>query len=395
MITQAERALSRGYQLIRLIGETPTTKVWRAEAPDGRPVAIKVIQYGFGPIDLANELEALELFRAVKHPHLLAVEGVWSEKKQIVLASELADGTLRQRFLAARAEYHDGIPPDELLYYFRQAAEALDQLHREKKIHRNVKPENLLLVHEARPVIKVGDYGLLRTSDDDLAVMANKGTPPYMPPEVWERTPVPASDQFSLAVCYVELRQGRRPFASLPPGSMIDALSKSKADLTGLKESEQYVIRRAFALQPSLRYRTCEELIEELERALAIQPGHFRPSKPLTLASPTPTDPPVPTISAPPKPAPAIAPTPQAIARPVEKVAPEVKLSPAVPAKAPEPRTIPLAQPVKAAEPAAPAANPSPQTEKESPLAIALVILMAVAALSAIGWLVRGLLLPG
>src|SRR5205807_2630086 len=98
-----------------------------------------------------------------------------------------------------------GIPLPELFRYFWEAAEALDFLHRNKVLHRDIKPDNLLLVAGH---VKVADFGLIRLQEVDQTSFASVvcGTPSYMAPEVWDSKPSERSDLYSLAVSYAELR---------------------------------------------------------------------------------------------------------------------------------------------------------------------------------------------
>jgi hypothetical protein len=178
---------------------------------------------------------------------------------------DLADGSLRDRLKECRKEGRAGIPVAELLNYFREAAEALDYLHAEHVLHRDIKPENILLLKRHA---KVADFGLARLQEQQRSVTASgSGTPAYMAPEVWRGKVSVHSDQYSLAVAYVELRLDRRPFAGGDMMEMMLGHLERGPDLAGLPEPERQVILRAMAKDPNQRYGSCSEYVQALERA--------------------------------------------------------------------------------------------------------------------------------
>src|SRR5205085_1968042 len=90
-----------GYQLLEQIGVGGFGEVWRAEAPGGIQVAVKVI---FRPGDnqeaVERELEALELMKGLRHQCLLQIQAYWPLRDRILIVMELADGSLRHRLRA-------------------------------------------------------------------------------------------------------------------------------------------------------------------------------------------------------------------------------------------------------------------------------------------------------
>src|SRR6185369_9928319 len=129
---------------------------------------------------------------------------------QLIVAMELGHKTLDDRQKQCQQDKLPGIPVKELLDYMEQAARGLDYLHREGIIHRDIKPHNIMLVGD---VAKVCDYGLVVTTDADLRKTSNAFTPLYASPEAVGEQPLTGhSDQYSLAITYVELRTGKSPY---------------------------------------------------------------------------------------------------------------------------------------------------------------------------------------
>jgi serine/threonine protein kinase len=283
MPQEASRVI-HGYTLIRRLGDGAFGEVWEATAPGNHPAAVKLIPCTRSQAAAQLELDALEVLKRLNHPHLLPTYASFIDPDQVVIAMEKADGTLRQRLQHCKNENLSGLPIGELLHYMRQAADALDYLHSQKKLHRDVKPDNLLIFLGPPPFIKVGDCGLLREHADNDETMTTLGTPPYMALEVWRRMACAQSDLYSLAVTYVELRQGKRPYNPSPGVSLFDAQLTHDPELDGLEEGEKEVVKKALAKEPQQRHDSCIEFVEGLERALQVRPGSFRPNVKVGLA---------------------------------------------------------------------------------------------------------------
>ncbi|QDU28722.1 Serine/threonine-protein kinase PknA [Anatilimnocola aggregata] len=156
------------------------------------------------------------------------------------------------------------LPADEVLPYMEQAARGLDYLHRCEIVHRDVKPQNIMLVGD---VAKVCDYGLA-SELGDMRATTNAFTLPYAAPEAINNRPCPASDQYSLAVSYVELRTGRWPFVSNTATAVYGAKESGNHHLKFVpKRAVRAVLKKALFKNPNDRYSTCGEFVKQLTKA--------------------------------------------------------------------------------------------------------------------------------
>src|SRR5204863_21578 len=126
------------------------------------PVALKFVFLGESRGDV--ELRALEMMKGLRHANLIAIFGAWQISGRLVIAMELADRTLLDRFRDSVANGLSGIPAAELLLYMQDAAKGIDYLNAQytadgqQRIsvqHRDIKPQNLLLVGGS---VKVSDF---------------------------------------------------------------------------------------------------------------------------------------------------------------------------------------------------------------------------------------------
>lgn len=252
-----------GYILRERIGAGGYGEVWLADAPGGLRKAIKFV---FGSIDerAGNELRALQRIRAVQHPFILSLERIEIVNNQLIVVTELADGSLLDRY----QEFHNrgliGIPRNRLLDYLRDSADALDFLCQKHDLqHLDVKPANLLLVADR---IKVGDFGLIKdVHNKSMSVMSGM-TPTYAAPEMFDGRPGRFSDQYSLAILYVEMLTGTLPFAGRTTAQLASEHLHKAPNLDSLPLLERPIIGKALSKKPSQRFSSCREFVDQLLR---------------------------------------------------------------------------------------------------------------------------------
>jgi hypothetical protein len=261
-----------GYRLVRRLGRGGFGEVWKATGPGGFPVALKFVRLAGNAG--AVETRALEVIKDIRHANLLPTFGAWQRDSFLIVAMELADRTLLDRFEEAKAQELPGIPGPELLEYLAGAASGIDFLNTSRPgldgqeaagiQHRDIKPQNLLLVGGC---VKVADFGLARVLSHTVTGHTGSMTPAYAAPEFFDGRTHRHSDQYCLAVTYCLLRGGRLPFEGNAAEVMAGHLHRPP-DLTMLPEGERPVVARALAKDPAQRWPTCRTFVEELGKVM-------------------------------------------------------------------------------------------------------------------------------
>ncbi len=257
-----------GYELITPIGSGGFGEVWKCTAPGGLHKAIKFV---FGNLDSMDgdsakaeqELKALGRMKEVRHPFVVSIERIDNISGELLILMELAEKSLHDCFMERVERGEPGIPRDLLLGYLADAAEGLDFLIEKHNLqHLDVKPKNLFLVGDR---VKVADFGLVKHLErhSSSGLMAGV-TPVYAAPETFANKISKHSDQYSLAVVYVDLLTGTKPFNGKNIRQLALQHMSEKPDLSMLPTLDRPVVERALAKNPTERFSSCCEFINAL-----------------------------------------------------------------------------------------------------------------------------------
>jgi serine/threonine protein kinase len=272
--------LHPGYRLHRLLGRGGFGQVWAAEGAGGASLALKFLRCA-GDLGAVQEIRSIQMVRALSHPNLIRIDRVWSSRGYLIVAMELADGSLLDLLNVCQAELGTAIPPEQLCPLLTQAAEAVDFLNGRRHLHQgqqvgiqhcDVTPKNLLLFGKT---VKLSDFSLTSPLAGGEKPHRRAGTPDYAAPEVFRGRLSERTDQYALAVCYCVLRGGRLPFRDTPEGLSPNYL-RPPPDLSMVGEVERHVLARALATRPEERWSSCRELMAELTRLTASAPSASR-----------------------------------------------------------------------------------------------------------------------
>lgn len=266
-----------GWKLTELRGKGGFAEVWEAVSPAGERIAIKFMA-GRSASASVKEMRIIQTIQQLRHPGLLRMDRIWSIPEYIVIAMELADGSLLDVLEAHQTEFHTQMAPEVVIHYLGPVAAGLDFLncHQhsfEGRIvgfqHADVKPSNLLIVGNQT---KIADFGLCRPTVAAVNTQQGQcGTPDFAAPEVHRGVLADTSDQYSLAVTYFHLRTGQFPFPAQMAGfKRENSYQRPAPNLAGVSREESRVLERALELEPSLRWPNCQALMSSLSDACSI-----------------------------------------------------------------------------------------------------------------------------
>ncbi|MBV9230732.1 MAG: protein kinase, partial [Chloroflexi bacterium] len=262
------------YRLLRLLGTGNFASVYLGEHQYlERPAAIKVLRVRMGQEADAPFRREARTIAHLDHPHIVRVYDFGIQEQTPFLVMEYTpNGSLRTRHPKGTC-----LPLEQIATYVKQIASSLDYAHEHRVIHRDVKPENLLL--NAKGEIVLSDFGIavVQQTLASLSEQNMAGTPLYMAPEQIRHQPSPQSDQYALGIMVYEWLCGEPPFQ----GTFYEMLSQHlhqappslRARVSSLPPAVEDAVFGALAKDPTQRFPTVQDFATVLEEAcLATQP---------------------------------------------------------------------------------------------------------------------------
>ena len=251
-----------------------------------RRVAIKVLppELAFRQDIKARFVREAQTAARLSHPHIVPIHTVGDEGGLVYFVMGFVDG----ESLAARLRRRNALPGEEVRRIMKETADALGMAHAMGVIHRDVKPDNILLEGTRRRVM-VTDFGIAKAlSQAGTGTLTGTGiaigTPHYMSPEqaAGEREIDARSDLYALGVVAYEMATGELPFqAPTVPGILMKHISESAPDIMrarpDLPDDLATCIMRCLAKDPESRWPTAESLVRALDARNA---GPYRPPVP-------------------------------------------------------------------------------------------------------------------
>jgi serine/threonine-protein kinase len=280
------------YRVEGLLGLGGMGRVHRAlDTVLGRRVALKVLATTEGDpraaVHAARLLREARAAAALDHPNVVALYDVGEHEGAPFIAMELVEGCSLRRLIAGAA------PWPQRVRWLAEIASALDAAHRAGLIHRDVKPDNVMIRRDGRA--KVLDFGIARLTaqaeDESLAPLTSDGlvvgTPRYMAPEQLRREALDGrSDQFSWGVLAYELLAKRLPWQGDAVAVIAATLTVEPPPLATLRpelpEPITSAVMRALRKDPAERFPSMREIVAVLEPFAA-------PPEPLAM-EPAPAD---------------------------------------------------------------------------------------------------------
>jgi serine/threonine protein kinase len=259
------------YDLLDKVAEGGMGSIYKARhRRSGQVVAVKVMTAAMihNPVLLKRFEQEFRAASRLNHPNIVRALDYGEEAGIPYLVMEFVDG----ESLGQKLERDGPLPEAEAIRLIAQVAQGLHRAHKQKLVHRDVKPDNILLTADGQA--KLADLGLVKEMEADLNLTRTGrglGTPHFMAPEQFRnaKSANARCDIYSLGATLYMMVTGTLPFRSNGP---LDAwLKKMQNEITpprtlvpGLSERVDWAIRRAMSGDPEQRPESCREFVEDL-----------------------------------------------------------------------------------------------------------------------------------
>lgn len=285
-MTYPGATLNNRYKLERKVGEGGFATVYQAtDLLLGRTVAVKILDN-----TSAADKELMGRFQlearavaALDHPNILTVHDFGLLPNSAFLVMPFIAGGPLSALLRSRR-----LTLDEIAEYLEQIAAALDSAHKMGIVHRDVKPQNILV--RSKNWLVLTDFGFAKMLQDVNAEAATRalGTVHYVAPEQVKGLVSAASDQYSLGVLLYQMVSGSLPFNGTPHDMISGHVNKQPPLLAGqpsmagidpqIVEKIDRVLQKVLSKAPANRYPSCEALYQAFKEAITLPPKAATPA---------------------------------------------------------------------------------------------------------------------
>lgn len=268
------KRISGRYKILEMIGGGGMSNVYLAhDMILDRDVAIKVLRYDFSNEDDLHRRFQREALSATSltHPNIVNIFDVGEDGDIHYLVMEYVKGKTLKQYIVDSAPLH----PYEAVEIMKQLTSAISNAHQNQIIHRDIKPQNILMDDEKN--VKITDFGIAMALSATSFTQTNSvlGTVHYLSPEQARGgTATKKSDIYALGIVLYELLTGKLPFSGESAVSI--ALKHLQTETPSVREvqpsipqSLENVVMKATAKDPQHRYRTVEEMQHDLETVLS------------------------------------------------------------------------------------------------------------------------------
>ena len=256
-----------------------------------RPVAVKVLRLDFHTNEAAMRRFQREAQSATQlvHPNIVSVYDVGEEDGTNYIVMEYVEGTDLKKYIRERGP----LPPREAVRIMTQIVSAIELAHQNRIIHRDIKPQNILIDREGN--VKITDFGIAIALSETSLTQTNTllGSVHYLSPEQARGGMATIrSDIYALGIVLYELLVGEVPFegesaVSIALKHFQEPLPRISQMLPTVPQSLENVVLKATAKEPLDRYSSCYEMLEDLQTCLNPERLHEPMFKPTAFSQDT------------------------------------------------------------------------------------------------------------
>lgn len=265
--------VSERYKLLKYIGGGGMSSVYLAQDIIlDQKVAIKIINIPHVDVERAVQRFQREVQNAttLSHPNIVKVLDVDEDERHYYLVMEYVEGPTLHEYI----QQHGPLSPEEAVFFTKQILRGIEHAHSYRIVHRDIKPQNILMTDNKE--LKISDFGIARALSETAMTQTNHimGSVHYLSPEQAKgiRTDE-SSDIYSIGIVLFEMLTGHPPFegesaVGIAIKHIQEMIPSVREEISGIPQSLENVVNKATMKDKLRRYRTTQEMYEDLTTAL-------------------------------------------------------------------------------------------------------------------------------